>query len=156
MKTAKSRLLVSSRVIVGILFSNHLRNSTTVHAQSACAATSFSGAYGYADSGYAYDTQGNLHIAASAGRIVADGNGNLTGADTISVDGVIARRTYTGTYSMNGNCTGSITIQTTVAGVSGISTSHGDIVAVNNTREINYIQTDQNFVFSGVWKLQNQ
>jgi hypothetical protein len=156
MRTTTPLFLAGAIVIVGIFAANHLRYSFTVHAQSACDATSFSGAYGYANSGYLFDTQGNLHLGATAGRVVADGNGNLTGMDTASVDGVIARRTYKGTYSINGDCTGSVTFQTMAAGVSGTATSHGDIVVINNARQINYIQTDANFVFSGVWTRQDQ
>ena len=86
--------------------------------------------------------------------MVADGKGGVTGTDTFSLDGTIAHRTYTGTYSMNEDCTGSIVLQVTAGGTS--ATGHGDIVAVNNAREINFIQTDPNIIFSGVFKRQFQ
>ena len=138
----------------GLFFANHFSYTRTVHAQSACDASSLAGAYGYGLSGYIYDAQGNLYFAASAGRLVADGNGVLAGADTVSVDGTIARRKYTGSYSMNGDCTGSMVMQITTDSGSGVA--HADIVAVNNAREINFIQTDATFVFSGLLKRQNQ
>ncbi len=33
-----------------------------------------------------------------------DGMGNITGWDTVSLEGVVVPRTFTGTYTMNGNC----------------------------------------------------
>jgi hypothetical protein len=48
-----------------------------------------------------------------------------------------------------------MTLQVT-GGVGITGTAHGDIVAVSNAREINFIQTDANDVFSGVLKRQNQ
>ena len=65
----------------------------TVHAQSGCDVTSLNGAYGYNLNGYAYDNAGNLYLIASSGRLVADGNGGVTGADTYSFDGSIGKRT---------------------------------------------------------------
>ena len=154
MKTRTSICLAAAIVIGGSFFADHLRRAPAVHAQSACDAGSFLGGYGYALSGYVYDPQGNVLLLASAGRLVADGRGSVTGADTSSQDGTIVHRTYTGTYSMNGDCTGSITLQTATGGVTAIG--HGDIVAVNNAREINFVQTDSNYVFSGVFTRQNQ
>ena len=152
MKTIMSILLACTITIGGILFVNLLSDARAVHAQNACDASSFEGGYGYALSGYSYDAQGNLYVLAGAGRMVADGKGGVTGADTFSLDGTISRRTYTGTYSMNADCTGSMVLQ--VPGTTGAA--HGDIVAVNNAREINFIQTDPNVIFSGVFKRQTQ
>ena len=96
MKTT-SILLVCAVTISGLFFVNNLSHTRAVHAQNACDASSFEGGYGYALSGYSYDAQGNLYILAGAGRMVADGKGGVTGADTFSLDGTISRRTYTGT-----------------------------------------------------------
>jgi len=154
MKTTTS-IVLGCAIAIGVAFSvDHLNNTRAVHAQNACDASSFLGGYGYALSGYSYDAQENLYILAGAGRMVADGKGGVTGTDTFSLDGTIAHRTYTGTYSMNEDCTGSIVLQVTAGGTS--ATGHGDIVAVNNAREINFIQTDPNIIFSGVFKRQFQ
>jgi hypothetical protein len=154
MKTTTSILLAGAISICGIFLANHLNRAPVAHAQTACDASTFTGAYGYTQSGYAYDAQGNIYIIATTGRLVADGNGGLTGTETLSFDGNIVRRPYTGTYTMTGECSGSVSLQYT-SGTSS-STSHGDIVAVNNARQINLVQTDPNFVVSGVLTLQNQ
>ena len=148
-------LIAAALFFGGAVLINSLRHAPAIHAQNGCDASSFVGGYGYALSGYAYDADGNLYILAAAGRMVSDGNGNLTGADTFSFDGTISRRTYVGSYSLNSDCTGSMTLQVT-GGVGITGTAHGDIVAVSNAREINFIQTDANDVFSGVLKRQNQ
>jgi hypothetical protein len=43
---------------------------------------------------------------AAVGRFVADGRGNVTGHDVVSVNGASSPRTLTGTYSVNRDCTG--------------------------------------------------
>jgi hypothetical protein len=44
------------------------------------------------------------------GRLVADGKGTLRGDGTESNDGLIARPTFTGSYSISTDCTGSATL----------------------------------------------
>ncbi len=154
MKRTTSILLAGGISICGVFLANHLNRAPIAHAQSACDASTFTGAYGYSESGSAYDSQGNFYVLASTGRLVADGNGGLTGTETLSFDGTIVRRQYTGTYTMTGDCLGSITLQITPSNPA--TTLHGDIVAVNNARQINFVQTDPNFVFSGVLTRQNQ
>jgi hypothetical protein len=59
-------------VLAGLVVAHHFTDARSVHAQAGCDLSSFSGSYGYSLSGYVYDTEGNLYILASAGRIVAD------------------------------------------------------------------------------------
>jgi hypothetical protein len=138
--------LLGAAVVVGN------RMPPVVHAQTkACDASSLSGAYGYTLNGFAYDNQFNLYLVGAAGRVTADGNGNLTGADTLSFDGSVTKRQYTGTYTVNEDCTGTLTFAT-----SGGSTTHADFVAVNNAKEVNLVQTDSGFTVTGVLKQQSQ
>jgi hypothetical protein len=111
MKLSLGALIAGVVVVIGLLVTHNLTNTRSVHAQTGCDLTSFSGAYGYTQNGTVYDNAGNLYFIASAGRIVSDGNGGITGADTSSFDGNIGKRTYTGTYTMNADCTGSMTLQ---------------------------------------------
>lgn len=123
--------------------------SRTAHAQAGCTLGSFVGPYGYALNGSYYDTNGYLSVYANAGRLISDGNGTLTsGADTQNDDGAVSRRTYTGSYAINSDCTGSIVLRI------GNAAAHGDIVLVNGGKELNFIQTDANVIFSGVMKAQ--
>ncbi len=127
------------------------RKGAVLHAQNGCDATTFSGVYGSNLSGSVYDNQGYVYLLASVGRFVFDGAGNITGADTTSFDGSLNRRTFTGTYTVNADCTGSVTFQ---FGSNG--TVHGDIVAVNDAKQINFVQTDTDYIFSGTLVKQAQ
>lgn len=50
---------------------------------------------------------------------------------------------------MNADCTGSLTFTT-----SGGSATHADIVAVNNGKKVNLVQSDAGFILTGVLKQQ--
>jgi len=67
----------------------------------------------------------------------ADGNGNLSGSDTVSKDGTIAQRTFTGTYTVNTNCSGSAKFQ-----FSDKSNTSMDFALGNGGKAINFIDTD--------------
>jgi hypothetical protein len=66
--------------------------------------------------GYAFGlvgTSGNLSQVGT-GVVTADGNGNFTGGDeTVNIGGVVScHATFTGTYSINANGTGTVTLNT--------------------------------------------
>ena len=50
---------------------------------------------------------------ADVGVFVADGQGKLSGSDTISDGGQIIPRTFTGTYTINSDCRGTAALQFT-------------------------------------------
>src|SRR6266545_2740371 len=107
----KSAILVAVALVPGAtFFAGRLGYIPAVHAQNACDAGIFTGGYGYALAGSAYDVQNISYVLASVGRIVSDGNGSFTGSDTFSYDGSIVQRKYTGTYTIKEDCTGSITL----------------------------------------------
>ncbi len=124
-----------------------------VEAQSGCDATAFSGAFGYTLAGEVYDSYGYVYYLAANGRLTADGNGALTGADTLSLDGNVMKRKYTGTYTINADCTGSAQLQITDGTTLG-SSANLDLVLVDSGKQVNLIQTDSSFIFSGSGKKQ--
>ena len=140
----------------GLLTSYHGGALRTVYAQSGCDATSLNGAYGYMLSGFAYDVQGNFYTLASVGRMTPDGNGGLTGAETFSLDGDIRTRNYTGTYTVNSDCTGSMVLQVSQSGSTTTTQNNANFVTVNNSKEVKFIQTDRNFIFNGTLTKQTQ
>jgi hypothetical protein len=117
----------------------------------ACDLTSFNGAFGYSLSGSVYDTRGYVYLIGAAGRMTSDGAGNLTGADTYSFDGNVAKRQYTGTYTVESDCTGSVTLTTP----NGNST-HFDFVLVNDGKEVSLVQSDSGWIVTGSLKKQTQ
>ena len=108
-----------------------------------CSNPSVSGPYAYAIQGFV--AAGNSFGAfADSGRLVADGNGNLSGTSTVSENGAISRRTLRGSYSVDQDCRGSAVLNAS----SGYSVVL-DCVIVDNGRGIQFIQTDTGTVISG-------
>jgi hypothetical protein len=134
---------------VGCVLLAAVAGTNRTKAQQGCTLATLTGPYGYALGGSFYDSRGFQGLYASAGRLVTDGNGAITsGAETQNVDGTLVRRNYTGSYTINSDCTGTMTIQ------SGTAFAHGDIVLVNGGKELNFVQTDTDIIFSGVMKAQ--
>lgn len=125
-----------------------------VHAQSTtpttCDATSLKGRYSIKFTGTAYDSQYYTYLLSEIGFMTFDGAGNFTGTDTYNFDGAATRRTLTGTYTINSDCTGSMTVN-----ASDKSTMIGDIAVLLGTKEVNFTQTDAGWIFSGTLKFQN-
>jgi hypothetical protein len=88
-------------------------------AQSGCATSSLNGTYFYVLSGGV--ASGNLVLPyAELGKLNADGNGSVSGQSTFSVGGSLRSASLSGTYAVEGNCTGTMTL--TVKSASGTST----------------------------------
>lgn len=118
-------------------------------AVSQCGAKTLDGSYGFTVNG---TNVGGALIpgpVSAVGFATADGNGNLTGADTVSANGTIIRRTVSGTYNVNTNCTG----QATFTDNFGLTT-HLDFVAAQSGLEFTFIQTDTGAVTTGTAKKQ--
>jgi hypothetical protein len=108
-----------------------------------CDNGSISGSYGYTVTG----TNLGVGQVAAVGRVTADGRGGLTATDTLSAAGTILRRTITGSYAVNPNCTGSGQFTDNFG-----LTVHLDFVITNRGDEFQFIQTDPGTVFTGAAK----
>ena len=75
-------------------------------ASAACSNATLNGVYGY----YHGRPDGIGGQRALVGQMIADGKGNLSGSWTMSLNGTISTGTFTGTYSISKNCTGSFTL----------------------------------------------
>ena len=76
------------------------------------------------------------------GVFIADGKGNASEVETISLNGGIHQgETFTVKYTVNADCTGTHTATGTGSFFSG-DLFHGDIVIDDNKEEIGYISTD--------------
>ena len=115
-----------------------------------CDAKSLTGNYGYKLTGFVYDNQGYTYYLGAVGRIVSDGAGNLTGTDTYSFDGTVAKRQISGSYTVNADCTGSITLTSP-----GSLTTSADFVITNNGVDVDLVQTDSGFIATATMKQQN-
>ena len=120
-----------------------------LRAETACDATALNGAYSFKLNGYVYDRQGYSYFLAGVGVATADGAGNVSGTETMSFDGSIVKRKFTGTYAINSDCTGSFTFN-----YGDSSVFHADVVVTNDAKEVSVVQTDSGFIYSGEWKKQ--
>jgi hypothetical protein len=80
---------------------------------------------------------------AIVGHMRIDGNGGLSGQDTLDVNGTISSHTYTGTYTVNPSCTGSAQVK------EGGKTYNFMMVLVNGGSEGLLLETDANTIVSG-------
>ena len=85
---------------------------------------------------------------AEVGSQTFDGKGNTDGTMTISANGNIMRETIQGTYTINPDCTGSLTLYSSPLGV----TAHYDLVIDNDGAELRAICTDPGAVISRVYR----
>ena len=72
---------------------------------ASCSLATLSGAYGLIASGLSQEGVSTVAVD----RFVADGNGNLSGSGTQSGNGTIETVTFSGTYSVASDCTGTVT-----------------------------------------------
>ena len=131
------KLVKSSIVLVGLA----AVIASIPAAQAACSNASVNGVYGVLGTGL----NGSLQPASGVSRAVMDGAGNASGTTTKSINGSIVTYTFTGTYSVNTNCTGAVT-WTNQDG----SIEHDNFYLNNGNQGAFLIQTDANHVESGV------
>jgi hypothetical protein len=100
----------------------------------ACSNASLRGAYGFT-------LTGNAGTAAVAlvGRVTWDGIGNAVGSATENIGGAVSHATFTATYKVNSDCTGSKTF-TFTGGL--VPMADFDFVITEGGNEIQVIGTD--------------
>jgi hypothetical protein len=134
MKRVATLIVLTGVLVGGSVFVLRLVSNSKVQAQNSCTNASFQGTFGYTFTGL---TGVKALPFASVGRLVADGQGNLAGAETDSSNGEIFQRTYSGTYNVNSDCTGS---EVTIDNFG--KTVKCNFVIVTGGREVQAIETD--------------
>jgi len=113
-----------------------------VHAQEVdlegCSAATLHGRYGLTFSGYGTNGAVPAPITAfipvaGVGLVTFDGNGNLSASETVSNGGNVFPVNLPGNYTVNSDCTGSLTT----------ANAHLNLVIVRNGREILSVNTQQ-------------
>ncbi len=117
---------------------------------SECSLATLQGAYGFSEQGtyvgqIGLFPQGPFPVAI-AGIVTYDGAGNLSGSYTGSFGGFIASAPFTGTYTVNSDCTYSDEF---TPGGNFFLHSAGTISADGMFQEIHYIDADAGIVLSG-------
>ena len=104
-----------------LVFSHQVKIVPQVHAEEteACRDQTLVGHYAFTGQGFVTNSNalpaltGAFAPVADVGVFVADGQGKLSGSDTISDGGQIIPRTFTGTYTINSDCRGTAALQFT-------------------------------------------
>jgi hypothetical protein len=99
-----------------------------------CSAAGVKGTFGFRGGGW--NVSSSLIPTADAGQVIADGMGNLSGTQQGSFGGEVYSASFSGTYTANGNCTGTVTYS-----IEG-STTHANYVVVDGGKAAFLIQTD--------------
>ena len=146
MKRITALTILAGIVLGGTVLILRLVTAPKVRAQDACTTDSFQGAFGYTFTGL---TGFNALPFSAVGRLLADGQGNVSGVETDSSNGEIFQRTYTGTYQVNADCTGS---QVSVDNFG--KTVKCNFVIVSGGAEIRVIETDRNTAIVGCLRQQ--
>ena len=126
-----------TRTLFGFIFLAALMGTPAAHARS-CSLTNSAGKYGFTLTGVVIVGSGPVPIAA-VGRAALDATGNVSGTESRSVGGGFADETFTGTYTVNPDCTGTATLNFYESGQLA-RTSVLSIVFDNNEREIRMVQ----------------
>jgi hypothetical protein len=147
MKRVATLMILAGILAVGSVLALRLVSLPKVQAQESCTNASFQGAFGYTFTGL---TGVNALPFAAVGRLVADGQGNLAGVETDSSNGKIFQRTYTGTYKVNSDCTGSEVSYDNFG-----KTVKCDFVIVAGGKEIQVIETDTDTAVVGCLRHQS-
>jgi hypothetical protein len=137
------------RTIVGIVTVCGVQQA--LHGQAMHYDVSYlNGGYAYSINGSATDPiSGSTTRIAEAGRLAADGAGNVSGVDTVVVAGSATRRNFSGTYAINPDGSG-----TFVLNPSWGPQIHADFFAGGDGSVLRLVLTDSGNTLSGVLEAQ--
>ncbi len=139
-KTLIRSLVLASLAICFALALVLTKPAHVVKAQSGCTVATLSGSYGYLLQAFFLPHErtpvASALVAAEIGVQTYDGTGNTSGSETVNGAGTIFHRTYTGTYSVNPDCTGSVTLNLD----NGVTVT-GSFTIVDGGKEIEVLNT---------------
>ena len=118
-----------------------------------CSNATLRGSFGYTSTGTLLDSYVPAPFAGpfgEVGRQTFDGRGNTSATATTSSNGNIAPVTIEGTYTVNPDCTGSMTLNVSPFD----STVHADFVIDRDGAELRAIGTDAGLIETRVYRKQ--
>jgi hypothetical protein len=98
LSTCSNRNMLANRLLLALIAS-----AAAVHAADVCNPSDVAGPYAFQLTG-STDISGAPHPTASLGRIVFDGNGNLSGTASATFRGLLLGNPVTGTYEAKWDC----------------------------------------------------
>jgi hypothetical protein len=132
-----NRKILQASLLAMILTPLLLSAAPSAHGAQ-CSLANSAGKYGFTLTGIVVLPTGPVPIAA-VGRAALDAAGNASGTESRSVGGGFADETFTGTYSVNSDCTGTATLRFYESGQL-VRTSILSLVFDNNEREFRMVQ----------------
>ena len=153
------RVLLRFQVVWFLAVSMFYAQSVVAQEQSGevkeCSNATLRGSFGYTSTGTLVSLPGApVGPFAEVGRETFDGNGKTHATATLSADGGILTVTIDGTYVVNTDCTGSMTLTVNFPDDLGTALVHADLVIDEGGAEIRAIVTDAGAVESRVYKKQ--
>jgi hypothetical protein len=150
----KRTIVPTTLVIVStIVFALGIAPRAQADEHEGCSNATLRGSFGYTSTGTLLDSYVPPPLAgpfAEVGRQTFDGKGKTEAAATLSTNGNPATVTVEGTYAVNPDCTGSMTLQVSPFD----STVHAYFVIDDDGAEFRAIVTDPNLIESRVYKKQ--
>jgi hypothetical protein len=120
----------------------------SARAQTGCSKNTLNGRFAFTATGFLVAPSPIAGSFAAIGVQSFDGKGNTEGASTVSVNGAAERVTLKGLYSVNPDCTGSMTLTFLPSGL----VQHFDLIVSPNGTEIRGVRTDAGVVGTGVYR----
>jgi len=153
------KLSVKRAVTLSCLFIFASLLVRSVSAQTCSGNGTLSGSYRFIATGIGCTTNAQqphpcpVFPLASVGIITFDGSGNLSGSDVHNVTGLSCNRTFTGSYTVVSDCTGTLT-QIYALPTCGPPSSVGDIVVAPDGSDILLMLPDNAEVLTADFKKQ--
>ena len=120
-------------------------------ADRGCSNTSLQGTFADKDTGVIYPAANAAPVPFAGVNVEAfDGNGNITGTGFASAGGSGGPQTYTGTYKVNPNCTGTYSITLSPSGMQ----AHAFFVIDDHLNELQIVIKDPGTVITCVARRQ--
>ena len=144
---------IAAVVFVATVFALSIAPKAQAWEDKECSNAALKGGFGYSSTGTLLDSYVPPPFAgpfAEVGRQTFDGKGKTAGTATISSNGNINRVTIEGTYKVNPDCTGSMTLFIPAFG----ATVHADFVIDEDGAEIRAIVTESGVIESRVYRKQ--
>jgi hypothetical protein len=153
MKTALLRYQGALLLAVAMLCARSTVAQQASAVAKECSKANVHGIFGYSSTGTLLDSYVPAPYAGpfgEVGRQAFDGRGNTSGTATTSSNGNIAPVTFAGTYTVNADCTGSMTLNVSPFE----STVHAAFVIDEEGVELRAIGTDSGLIETRVYRKQ--
>jgi hypothetical protein len=130
---------MKSRISLLLLTLALAASSTLTARASSCSDSTISGTYAFTLRGTIFLPDGSTLLIDGIAKQTYDGKGNMTQIDAVATNGFLAQgwRPGTGTYSVNSDCTGTLTIV-----VPGLSDLHLQFIVAQSGNTIHQVVTD--------------